>query len=184
MKLSTDEFKKLFESSGRKMSSKGRPIIDLELKSEGSKKTGYKTYIGTDGKSFVCEKTNRKVMNAVKVYDEQGVKQADSGWEYTCKQEMLNAGLEFEEQKKFFLLPTKKRTGLPTLKMRSWTPDFTFEKHKIVADAKGYVTEMARIKIHLFLHLYYDWDVVLLSDKSNLFTFINKIKQLENEQKR
>ena len=177
MKLTAAEFSKLFKESGSKVSPKGRPIIDLEVKPEGSIKTGYKTYIGTDGKSFVCEKTNRKVMNAVKVYDEQGVKQADSGWEYTCKQEMLNAGLEFEEQKKFLLLPTKKRTGLPTLKMRSWTPDFTFEKYKIAADAKGYVTEMARIKIHMFLVMYPDWSVVLIKNKNDLNTFIHKLKK-------
>jgi hypothetical protein len=52
-----------------------------------------------------------------------------------------------------------------------------FEDLKIVADAKGFITDMARIKIQLFAWLYPDWEVFLIKNKNDLQELITKIKQ-------
>lgn len=166
MKLSAEEFKALFAKAGNKMTAKGRPIIDLSLIKETAES---------------LPKANRRVLNANKVVDLQGNVLADSKWEHRCKSVLEDAGLEFEFQRRFELLPTVRDKKTGTLRARKWTPDFCFERFKIVADAKGYMTEMAKIKVHLFLHFYPEWDVYLLKNKSDLFTFINYIKQIQNE---
>lgn len=166
MELTSDEFKRIFSKSGHRMTPKGRPIIDPLLLTNGDS---------------VLAKPNRKVKNAVKVFDAHGNVIADSGWEYLCRKEFENAGLVFDFKRSFGLLPTIKSEGLGTLRMRKWTPDFCFERHRIVADSKGHVTEMAKIKVHMFLFKYQDWSVFFLKNKSELFTFINYIKQIETE---
>lgn len=165
MELSAEDFRKLFTEGGSKVTAKGRPVIDL---------------LGLYGSTDIIKKGNRKVMNATPVHDAQGNKLADSKWEYRCKNTMEDAGLKFEFQKKFLLLPTTRQQGMRTLKKRTWAPDFVFEDHQIVADAKGHITEMARIKIQLFLYLYPGWKVYLIITPSDLFTFINQIKQIKH----
>jgi hypothetical protein len=123
---------------------------------------------------------NRKVRNAKKHYDENGVKIADSTWELSCKNTLLLHGIKFDFQKKFDLIPTIKRNWLKrTLAKRTWTPDFVFEDLKIVADAKGFITDMARIKIQLFAWLYPDWEVFLIKNKNDLQELLKKVKPLD-----
>lgn len=155
MKLSANQFRDLFAKSGYKTNSKGRPIIDI------------------DG---IYGEPNKKVKNAKKVISPGGEVLADSKWEYHCKNELERHRIAFEFQKAFNLLPTVK-TKPNTLKKRKWTPDFVFAEHKIVADAKGHITEMARIKIHLFHIVYPDWEVVILKTKKDLSEFIDRMKQ-------
>lgn len=167
MKLSAEQFQELFQKSGGKMTSKGRPIINLEV------------LYGKPEKAF---KGNRKVMNAMKVVDQEGRVLADSRWEYMCKEILKECNVDFTFQQKFELLPTIRRESLPTLRKRVWSPDFTFHRHKLVADAKGHITEVAKLKIHLFLYLYPEWDVVLLQNKNQLYNLIKNLKEHESRQ--
>jgi hypothetical protein len=117
-------------------------------------------------------------MSATKVYDDQGNKIADSKWEHTCTRMLNMACVAFEPQRKFEILPTVRGRGSKnTLARRTWTPDFTFEDLKIVADAKGWVTEMAKIKIHLFLHIYPQWEVYSLKTPKDVHELIQIVKE-------
>lgn len=158
MKMKASEFREKFLKAGAK-TVKGRPFIPEDV--------------------FGPDTTNRKVRNARKVYDEKGNVLADSKWEYTVLKMLETARLAFEKQRKFELIPTTrpiKNIG-KTLSKRSWKPDFCFEKEKIVADAKGHTTEMARIKIQLFLHLYPGWDIWILKNKEDVFELIHHLKK-------
>lgn len=126
---------------------------------------------------------NRKVRNAQKQYDEHGKKIADSKWELTCLRKMQYEGIgNFEMWKEFDLLPTIRGEFLKrTLKKRTWTPDFVFDDLKIVADAKGHITEMARIKMQIFLWVYPEWEVYLIQNREELMNFIYKVKQKRGE---
>lgn len=159
MKLSADEFRKLFAQGGGKMTARGRPIIDLE--------------------EIFKSRPNKKVIGATKVLGESGEVLADSRLEYSCKQIIEESGLEMEFQRSFDLLPTLKKSNMKTLRKRVWKPDFTFERHRLVADAKGHITEIARLKIHLFLYLYPDWIVVILKNKSDVYNLIKMLKDHE-----
>ena len=129
MKLTSGEFRALFKAGGGRVSGRGRPVIDLGA------------VYGGDGLGNVP--VNRKVRNARKVLSSGGQVLADSQWEYRCRQVIEESGLVFVFQRKFELLPTVRTEGLGVLRKRTWTPDFTFEKEKVVADAKGFMTEMA-----------------------------------------
>lgn len=159
MKLSAEEFKRLFAQSGGKMTAKGRPVIDLE--------------------SIYNPKENKKVRGAVQVLGDDGRVLADSKFEYACKQIIEESGLEMDFQRSFDLLPTIRRKSSQTLRKRVWKPDFTFEKYRIVADAKGHITEVAKLKIHLFLYLYPEWDVVIFKNRSDVYNLIKTLKQHE-----
>lgn len=161
MKLSAYEFRKLFAQSGGKMTARGRPIIDIS--------------------EIFSARENKKVRGAKKVIGDSGEVLADSRLEYSCKLIIEESGLEMDFQRCFDLLPTIRREGLPTLRKRIWKPDFTFEKHHVVADAKGHVTEVAKLKIHLFLYLYPDWDVVILRNKNDVYNLIKTLKQNEQD---
>ena len=128
---------------------------------------------------FKFDFSNKKVRNAKKHYDESGKKIADSTWELTCKNILTQHGISFQFQEKFDLIPTVKRSWLPrTLSRRTWSPDFVFPELKIVADAKGHITEMARIKVHLFCWLYPDWECYLIKTKKDLYSLIEKLKNV------
>ena len=169
--MTAKEFKEKWEKEGNKTNSKGRPILnqlqELPLKSKDSQDYS---------KSPLLE--NKKVRGATKVYDEKGVKIADSKWEYTCMRMLETAGLKPEKQRRFEILPTIKDRGCKrTLSKRTWSPDFTFEDLKIVADAKGWTTEMARIKMHMFLDKYFLWEVYVLKTEKDVYDLIEIIKE-------
>lgn len=159
MKLSAEEFRRLFAQSGGKMTAKGRPVIDLE--------------------SIYNPKENKKVRGAVQVLGDDGQVLADSKFEYACKQIIEESGLEMDFQRSFDLLPTIRREGLKTLRKRVWKPDFTFDRHRLVADAKGHITEIAKLKIHLFLYLYPEWKVVIFKNRNDVYNLIKTLKQYE-----
>ncbi len=140
-----------------------------------------KTISGDEYKNYKTQ--NRKVRNAQKQYDEHGKKIADSKWELNCLRIMQYEGLDnFETQKEFELLPTIRSNCLErTLSKRKWCIDFVFEDLKIVADSKGFTTEVARLKRHIFLHRYPDWEVYFLKDRRGLMNFIYKVKQKRGE---
>ncbi len=165
-KISSKEFQKIFKESGGILNSKGRPIISPHLLDKGTKKVP-------------AQAENRRVKNATKVFDSEGKKIADSKWELKCKVAMEQAGLKFEFQKKFLLLPTMRRKGLKrALSKKSWTADFVFEDLKIVADAKGFMTDVAPITIKLFCFRYPEYDIYILNNKTDLYNFINEIKKM------
>ncbi len=160
MKMDADTFRELFAKSGGK-TIKGRPVIDslfMEQKEQG----------------------NRHVKNAKKVYNESGQKIADSRWEHTCHEALKASDIPFEPQRKFILLEKIRSKWMgKTLRTRSWTPDFTFEQFKVVADAKGFTTQVAKLKMHLFLEKYAEWDIVLLYNLNDLYNFINLLKRAQ-----
>jgi len=158
--LSAQEFRELFKASGSKVSSKGRPIIDID-----------KIYADPMAKP----KGNRKVKNAEKVYGDDGEKLADSKWEYRIKSILDHQKIGYDFQRKFELLPTLRREGQKTMQKTTWTPDFTFEDVKIVADAKGHMTEMGWMKIKMFSYFYPDWDVIIINKVGKVEELIAKI---------
>ena len=160
MKMDANTFRKMFAQSGGK-TRKGRPVIDsLYIKEH--------------------EMGNRHVRGAKKVYDESGNKIADSRWEHTCLEALRSSGIPFDSQRRFKLLDKiRSKAMAKTLRSRTWTPDFTFEQYKIVADAKGFTTQVAKLKIHMFLDKYPEWDVVLLYNLNDLYNFINMLKRAE-----
>ena len=116
MKLSAEEFNRLFSKSGYKTNAKGRPVIDISLFADAGD---------------VNMNINRRVLNASKVKDAEGNVLADSKWEYRCKGEMDDAGLRYDFQRSFELLPTLRAENFGTLRRRKWSPDFTFEEQDL-----------------------------------------------------
>ncbi len=163
IKIDAATFKKMLAESGGK-TRKGRPVIDALCLDSMEEK----------------DKGNRHVRGAKKVYDDKGNKLADSRWEYTCLQAIKGSGLWFEAQRKFLLLETRRSRGMAkTLRLRTWSPDFTFADHYIVADAKGFTTQIAKLKMHMFLDKYPEWDIYLLKNLNDLYNFINMLKRME-----
>ena len=164
-KLTSEEFKQLWAKSGNIMV-KGRPVLPDEVFEN------------------IPEKKNKRVMNAQKVYDGEGEKLADSKWEYRAMKMLEMAGVTFDAQQRFDLLPTTKSwKGHNTMRKRTWTPDFTFEDLKIVADAKGHITEMGKLKMQIFQYVYPDWKIWVLNkptDVEKLIQYINERSKDEN----
>jgi hypothetical protein len=161
MKMDTATFRELFAKSGGQLK-KGRPVIDMSYMKQEK------------------EPVNKHVRGATKVYDDQGNKLADSKWEHKCLIAIKESGLPYSLQQTFGLLDKRISKGMnKTLRKRTWTPDFVFEKHKIVADAKGWTTQIAKLKIHMFLDKYPDWDIYVLKDLNDLYNFIAMLKRME-----
>jgi len=161
-------FKEMWGKAGNKTNSRGRPILpcfdygaDLKGESLGS----------LDGPV-----ANRKVRNAKKQFDINGDKIADSKWELQCLEMLEAAGLRPEKQRAFEILPAISGRGLKrALNKRRWHPDFTFPELKVVADAKGWVTEIARVKIHIFMDKYPGWAVYQLKTREDVYSFIDVV---------
>lgn len=109
---------------------------------------------------------NKKVKNATKVY-EGDKKVADSRFEHRCKLWLDNNGIEYELQPKIILIPksTDKISG-KTIREVSWTLDFKVKD--IYIDAKGFVTDVAKLKFKVFNYLFPD-----------KIAFVKSIKELE-----
>lgn len=113
---------------------------------------------------------NKKVKNATKVY-EGDKKVADSRFEHRCKLWLDNNGIEYELQPKIILIPksTDKISG-KTIREVSWTLDFKVKD--IYIDAKGFVTDVAKLKFKVFNYLFPDKIVFVKS--------IEELKQIIN----
>ena len=123
---------------------------------------------------------NQKVKGATPVYDGSGKKVADSKLENRVRNIFLTQGLKFKQGIKYDIIPTIRRECIGrTLRKRTWMPDFVFEDVKTVVDAKGHITEIAKIKIQLFLHLYPDWNVYIVSNNTEALNIAQKIKSLK-----
>ena len=109
---------------------------------------------------------NKKVKNATKVY-EGDKKVADSKFEHRCKLWLDNNGIAYELQPKIILIPksTDKISG-KTIREVSWTLDF--KVGDIYIDAKGFVTDVAKLKFKVFNYLFPD-----------KLAFVKSIKELE-----
>lgn len=115
---------------------------------------------------FAKHLDNKKVKNATKVYDGEK-KVADSRFEHRCKLWLDNNGISYELQPKVILVPqtTDKLTG-KTIRAVTWTLDF--KVGDIYIDAKGFVTDVAKLKFKVFSHLFPD-----------KIAFVKSIKELE-----
>ena len=173
VRLTAKEFLERWTKSGAKMSSKGRPIMpDLQEDGMSFPKSE------SAEESLTHPQPNKKVRNAKKHYDETGKLIAHSTWELQCLRMLQMVGLEPEQQRAFEILSKVRGRGLKrSLGKRTWSPDFTFDDLKIVADAKGWTTEMARIKIHLFLEKYNEWEVYILKTEKDVYDLIEIIKE-------
>jgi hypothetical protein len=193
--ITAAHFKEMWNKAGNKTNAKGRPILPPmdgltqsnllnDKQSKTSKKwNGQTKELASDLKgqspgSLKAPLPNKKVRNAKKQFDHNGEKIADSKWELQCLRMLEMAGLKPEKQRAFEILPTTRDRGLKrTLGKRSWHPDFTFDDLRIVADAKGWITEMARIKIQLFLFRYFQWEVYQLKNEADVYELIQIIKE-------
>ncbi len=114
---------------------------------------------------------NKRVRNAQKVYDKDGKVLADSKLEYRLKSYLETLKIPFEFQRVFILCPkTKCKLTDKTIRPLTWKIDFVFNDRKLAIDAKGFVTEIAKIKYKVFKLTYPDWDIVFVKN-------INELKQ-------
>ena len=136
--------------------------------------------IAVKGKKLVAQQLlpeyekmlNKKVKNATKVF--HGDKKiADSKFEHRCKMWLDNNGIKYELQPKITLIPktTDKICGA-TIRAVTWTLDFKVNDTYI--DAKGFVTDVAKLKFKVFNHLF-PHKIAFVKSIKELETIINQI---------
>jgi hypothetical protein len=106
---------------------------------------GFRSW-GTGGKSG----SNRRVINAVRVVMPDGVV-ADSKLEAYMYGKLLSAGIEFRYRPRVILQEGFKWRGV-SIRAIYWQPDFVFDWCDIVVDTKGYMTEVAGLKLKIWKH--------------------------------
>lgn len=125
---------------------------------------------------------NKKVKGATKV-EAYGLK-FDSKLELYMYDLLLDSGISFEFQTTFELQPKFKSSTGKTVRAITWRPDFVIEGYNIVVDTKGYATDVAKLKVKMFMKQNNHW-LFLVKNKKQANDFVlllknNKFKEMAN----
>lgn len=164
--ITAKEFKRLLETGQIEIGKKGR-LKETPLSPE------YAHHLKKNNEPTL-KTNNKRVNNAQKQYDSEGKCIADSKLELKVKTHLETLKIPFLFQVPFILTEkTKCNITGKTIRGCTWKIDFVFSERKLAIDAKGYVTEVAKLKYKFFKKIYPDWDIVFVKN-------INEINKIFN----
>lgn len=134
--------------------------------------------ISTGIPMFNATPENKKVRNATKATNEQGVK-FDSLLEKYLYDLLTSAKIHFEFQKQY-LLQEKFKYRDEAVRAITLTADFYLPTHGIIADSKGFQTQQGAMRWKMLKsvlkHIYDDQpEIIILKNKKECDAFVNKL---------
>ncbi len=131
-----------------------------------------------NGGDVVSVKSNRKIKNATKATNEQGIK-FDSLLERYLYERLTFARIYFEFQKQY-LLQDKFRYRDEAVRAITLTADFYLPTHNIIADTKGFQTQQGAMRWKMLKsvlkHIYDEQpEIVILKNRKDCDAFVNKL---------
>jgi hypothetical protein len=127
----------------------------------------------------VAVKDNRKIKSKKIVIDGM---EFDSLLEGRCYVALRDAGIKFEVQKEFPIIPSFKYCGKAIRPMR-WTADYYLPDLNIVCEAKGLPNESFPLRLKMFMWRYSlekgggEPEVFLVKNSKEIGDFINYVKE-------
>jgi len=167
--MSAAEFQRMIQTGQISISKKGRVQASTLIPE-------YKKHLENNNEPMF-KKGNQRVRNAKKIYGTDGELLADSKLEYKLKTWLDTNNIPYEFQQVFVLCETTKcLLTNKTIRSMTWKIDFVFPDKMLAIDAKGFVTEIAKLKYKVFKKLYPEWNIVFVKNIKELMYYLNEDK--------